>query len=79
MRLGAYPCKVRPEQHHAPTRLRLEHISERHRHRYEFNNAFREEIESKGMLITGTSPTGELVETVEHPGASVLYRRSVPS
>ena len=42
-------------------------ISERHRHRYEFNNAFREEIESKGMLITGTSPTGELVETVEIP------------
>ena len=42
-------------------------ISERHRHRYEFNNNFREEIENKGMQITGTSPTGELVETVEIP------------
>ena len=38
-----------------------EMISERHRHRYEFNNNFREEIENKGMQITGTSPTGELV------------------
>ena len=44
-----------------------EMISERHRHRYEFNNNFREEIENKGMQITGTSPTGELVETVEIP------------
>ena len=44
-----------------------EMISERHRHRYEFNNNFREQIEKQGMLITGTSPTGELVETVEIP------------
>ncbi len=42
-------------------------ISERHRHRYEFNNAFREDFEKAGMVISGTSPTGGLVETVELP------------
>ncbi len=66
MRLGAYPCKVRPGSIMASA-YGAELISERHRHRYEFNNSFREEIESRGMLITGTSPTGELVETVEIP------------
>ena len=66
MRLGAYPCKVRPGTIMADS-YQQEMISERHRHRYEFNNSFREEIERHGMLITGTSPTGELVETVEIP------------
>ena len=66
MRLGAYPCKIRPDTIMS-TAYGAEMISERHRHRYEFNNNFREQIESKGMLITGTSPTGELVETVEIP------------
>lgn len=66
MRLGAYPCKIRPNTIMA-TAYGGEMISERHRHRYEFNNNFREEIENKGMQITGTSPTGELVETVEIP------------
>ena len=42
-------------------------ISERHRHRYEFNNEYREEIENAGMRITGTSPNGLLVEAVEIP------------
>ena len=66
MRLGAYPCKIRPGTIMASA-YGEEMISERHRHRYEFNNNFREEIENKGMQITGTSPTGELVETVEIP------------
>mgnify|MGYP000060789783 CR=1 FL=1 len=66
MRLGAYPCKIRPNTIMASA-YGEEMISERHRHRYEFNNNFREEIENKGMQITGTSPTGELVETVEIP------------
>ena len=66
MRLGAYPCKIRPDTIMAAA-YGSEMISERHRHRYEFNNSFREQIESRGMLITGTSPTGELVETVEIP------------
>ncbi|MGE4548702.1 MAG: CTP synthase [Intestinibacillus sp.] len=66
MRLGAYPCKIRPGTQMAAA-YGAELISERHRHRYEFNNAFREEIEKAGMIISGTSPSGELVETVEIP------------
>ena len=67
MRLGAYPCKILSGYHCWQRRTARRMISERHRHRYEFNNNFREEIEDKGMQITGTSPTGELVETVEIP------------
>jgi CTP synthase len=47
-----------------------EEISERHRHRYEFNNAFLDQLKEKGLVISGTSPNGELVEIVEigdHP------------
>jgi CTP synthase len=43
-------------------------ISERHRHRYEFNNAFKERLEEKGLVISGTSPDGTLVEMVEIKG-----------
>lgn len=46
---------------------RKEMISERHRHRYEFNNLYRKVLEEKGLLISGTSPDGSLVETVEVP------------
>ena len=67
MRLGAYPCQIRPGTRMAEA-YQQEQISERHRHRYEFNNQFREEIEQAGMTISGTSPSGELVETVEIPG-----------
>lgn len=66
MRLGAYPCQIRPGTKMAEA-YQQEKISERHRHRYEFNNQFREEIENAGMVISGTSPSGELVETVEIP------------
>ena len=69
MRLGAYPCKIIPGTRMAEA-YGEENISERHRHRYEFNNKFREEIEAAGLTISGTSPSGELVETVEiedHP------------
>ena len=66
MRLGAYPCKVKPG-----TGLhRLygkELISERHRHRYEFNNSYRKTINDYGMVISGTSPDDQLVEAVELP------------
>ena len=69
MRLGAYPCKVR-----AGTKLRAayksELVSERHRHRFEFNNDYRADFEKHGMKICGTSPDGLLVEAVElekHP------------
>ncbi len=67
MRLGAYPCRIE-----AGTLLKKIYgtttISERHRHRYEFNNAYRERIAAGGMVIGGTSPDGALVEAVEVPG-----------
>ncbi|MSR65252.1 MAG: CTP synthase [Verrucomicrobiae bacterium] len=65
MRLGACPCKLKPgTKAHALYGTEL--ISERHRHRYEFNNAYRERMEREGFIISGTSPDGELVETIEH-------------
>jgi CTP synthase len=69
MRLGAYPCRLRKGSLAEAAYKSLE-ISERHRHRYEFNNAYRKEFEEKGMVIAGTSPDGELVEIIEiknHP------------
>ena len=65
MRLGAYPCKVIGKIMKESYGEKL--ISERHRHRYEFNNDFREQIEKAGMVIAGTSPDGTLVEAVEIP------------
>ena len=67
MRLGAYPCRIRPDTQMSAA-YGVRDISERHRHRYEFNNKFRNDFEENGMIISGTSPSGELVETVEIPG-----------
>ena len=67
MRLGAYPCKIAPDSIMSAAYGR-EVIAERHRHRYEFNNQFRAVLEDAGLRVTGTSPSGELVETVELPG-----------
>jgi CTP synthase len=64
MRLGAYPCRIK-EGTLAHKAYGISNISERHRHRYEFNNAFMDKLEEKGMVISGTSPDGELVEIVE--------------
>ncbi|MDQ0063856.1 CTP synthase [Paenibacillus harenae] len=69
MRLGLYPCKVVPGSL-AEEAYKDELVYERHRHRYEFNNEYRERIESAGLRISGTSPDGRLVEMVEmsdHP------------
>ena len=69
MRLGAYPCRLEPETL-ARKAYGEETISERHRHRYEFNNAYRDPLSEKGMVFSGISPDGELVEIVEltdHP------------
>ena len=64
LRLGAYPCKIK-----AGTKMAecygMEKISERHRHRYEFNNEFRNTLEEAGLIISGTSPDNYIVETVE--------------
>lgn len=66
MRLGAYPCKIRKGSRMEEAYGKLE-ISERHRHRYEFNNTYRTQFEENGMIFTGTSPNGMLVEAVEIP------------
>ena len=69
MRLGAYPCDLVPGSL-AHDLYGKEHISERHRHRYEFNNDFREVLASAGLAQTGHNPAGDLVEIVEirdHP------------
>ena len=67
MRLGQYPCKVLPGTKMAAC-YGTELISERHRHRYEFNNLYRDALEGAGLVISGTSPDDRLVETVELPG-----------
>ncbi|WP_336790849.1 CTP synthase [Paenibacillus sp. MMO-177] len=66
MRLGLYPCKLKPGSL-AAAEYNDELVYERHRHRYEFNNEYRERIESAGLRISGTSPDGRLVEMVELP------------
>jgi len=69
MRLGAYTCQIENDSH-AYRAYQKEVISERHRHRYEFNNDFLDRLKEAGMIISGTSPNGELVEIIEigdHP------------
>ncbi len=66
MRLGAYPCLVK-EGTLLEKAYGARLIRERHRHRYEFNNAFRDAMEEAGLVISGTSPDGRLVEAVELP------------
>lgn len=68
MRLGGFPCDL------APKSLSLKayghsRIEERHRHRYEFNNDYREKLAEKGLVFAGTSPDGHLVEIIELPAA----------
>ena len=66
MRLGLYPCKLAPGSLAAQC-YGEELVYERHRHRYEFNNEYRDRIESAGLRISGTSPDGRLVEMIELP------------
>ena len=66
MRLGKYPC-VLTEGSRAQGLYGCSEISERHRHRYEFNNEFRQMLTEKGLLLAGLSPDGLLVEVVELP------------
>lgn len=66
MRLGKYPCVLREGSHSIELYGSAE-ISERHRHRYEFNNEFRETLTQKGLLLAGLSPDERLVEIVENP------------
>lgn len=67
MRLGAYPCVLIPNSK-AYEAYKTTEISERHRHRYEFNNAYRDILTARGMKISGQSPDGQLVEIIEIEG-----------
>jgi CTP synthase len=66
MRLGLYPCKVLPDSL-AMECYQDELVYERHRHRYEFNNEYREKLEAAGLRFSGTSPDGRLIEMIELP------------
>ena len=66
MRLGKYPCML-DKSSKSYGLYGSEEISERHRHRYEFNNEYREALTAKGLLLAGVSPDGRLVEIVEQP------------
>ncbi|OIP51016.1 MAG: CTP synthetase [Deltaproteobacteria bacterium CG23_combo_of_CG06-09_8_20_14_all_60_8] len=69
LRLGAYPCVLQPDTLAAEAYVDKE-IFERHRHRYEFNNAFLDDFVTKGLVVSGTSPDKSLVEIIElkdHP------------
>lgn len=73
IRLGGWPCKLKPGTHLAKAYEKFSKnkvVSERHRHRYEFNNDYREMFENLGLTVAGTSPDGQIVEAVEiknHP------------
>ncbi len=67
MRLGASRPRSMPRQHRRPPATATTEISERHRHRYEFNNVYRQQFQANGMQVAGTSPDGTLVEIVEMP------------
>ncbi len=73
IRLGAWPCKLVAKTNLSQAYAKFnsnETVSERHRHRYEFNNDYRQKLEEFGLIISGTSPDGEIVEAIEladHP------------
>jgi CTP synthase len=66
MRLGAYPCRLKPNSR-AFQAYQREEVFERHRHRYEFNIEFQGPLEARGMIFSGVSPDGTLVEIIELP------------
>ncbi len=82
MRLGAFPCRIDREDTAAFQAYRTSDISERHRHRYEFNNEYRQRLTQAGLRLSGLSPDGRLVEIVELPShpwfVGVLCRRPIP-
>ena len=65
MRLGSYPCTIKKDTL-AYRIYEKEHIDERHRHRFEYNNDYKDEFEKAGLICSGTSPDGTLVEIVEN-------------
>jgi len=78
MRLGAYECVLKQDSR-VFNIYKKEHIQERHRHRYEFNNEYITEYERAGMKCVGRNPESNLVEIVEIPGLKWYYRYTVSS
>jgi CTP synthase len=78
MRLGAYDCVLKPGSI-ARNAYGSEKISERHRHRYEFDNKYREAMEKQGMIVTGVNPQSDLVEIVELKKAPIFCRGAISS
>ena len=72
MRLGSYPAELLPGSVIATT-YGVQHVDERHRHRYEVNNSYRERLEAAGLVFSGTSPDGSLVEFIELPATVHPY------
>ncbi len=68
MRLGSYPCLLSGRDSRSFAAYGADEIAERHRHRYEFNNSFRQALTGAGLSLAGLSPDGRLVEIVELPG-----------
>ena len=77
MRLGSYPAELLPGSVVAKQYGQTE-VAERHRHRYEVNNAYRDRLEEAGLVISGTSPDSRLVEFIELPNDVLLCRDSGP-
>ena len=71
MRLGVYPCNI-VEGSKTARAYGVSSVDERHRHRFEFNNAYRDDLEAVGLRPTGLSPDGRLVEIVEMAGEPVM-------
>jgi len=70
LRLGAYPCMLKTDTNAWRAYNQVDEISERHRHRFEFNNDYRKQLEENGLVVSGTSPDNNLVEIIEiedHP------------
>ncbi len=78
MRLGAYKALIRPGTL-AHKLYGKDSVTERHRHRYEFNPAYRDELENAGLVISAVNDEHGLVEVVELPRTSLLHRLPVPS
>ena len=78
LRLGLYPCKLKPGSKAAAAYGNQEVVQRRHRHRYEFNTKFREQFEAEGFVFSGVSPDNRLMEVVELPDKKILCGSAIP-
>lgn len=78
LRLGLYPCKIKKGTKTAEAYDGADVVQERHRHRYEFNNKYRQLFEEQGLVFSGVSPDNRLVEIVELPEKKILCGMPIP-